>query len=446
MPGKYRWDKKYLYWGITAFIVIAGSIVFFLLLNKWPAIKPVLGTLWRALTPFMYGFVFAYLLNKVMNFFELSLTVRIGAKLYPSDQKKAAKCARVFAIIITMLCFLILVGGLCWLVLPQIYTSLRGLVMKSPDYYDSLVEWINQFFANNKALEEIIINMVGNISGAVSDWLEVTILPRADSIIANITSGVIGILREVLNILIGVVVSIYLLYHRETFCGQAKKITYGLFKTKFANRLLDDMRFIDKTCGGFITGKIIDSLIIGVICYISLAILRMPYSALVSVIVCLTNIIPVFGPFIGAIPSALLIMLDSPSKCLVFVIFIIILQQIDGNIIGPKILGNTVGLSGFWIMFAILFFGTIFGFWGMLLGVPILAMLYTAIKNKNATKLTSKALPTETEEFYRIVSVDPETNAPVYRSESDEVPTKSGERRRLKKTKAKASENDKKDT
>ena len=415
MSGKYRWDKKYLYWGITAFLVIAGSIAFYLLLSKWPGIKATLGTILRALSPFIYGCVFAYLFIKVVNYFERTFLHRLGEKLFPKNAVRAFKAGRIFSIILTLVSFAVVFGGILWLIMPQIYYSLSALVNNMSTYYRTVIEWIDRFFDSNPELESMAKTLVGNISENLTKWVQESILPKTQVIITNITSGVFSVVREMFSILVGVVASVYIMYHKETFSAQAKKLLFSLIKPGRANRVLSSIRFVDRACGGFIIGKLIDSLIIGIICYLVLTILKMPYAALVSFIVCVTNIIPFFGPFIGAVPSALLILMESPMKCLIFVIFIIVLQQIDGNILGPKILGTRIGLSGFWIMFAILLFGGLFGLWGMLLGVPVFAVIYAAVRNANTRRLKNRDLPTNTADYMNLSYFDPITNSPVYK-------------------------------
>ena len=201
---------------------------------------------------------------------------------------------------------------------------------------------------------------------------------------------------ELFNAIIGVIISVYLLFGKENFSMQSKKAVYAMMKPAHANMLLHLTIKSNEIFGGFIIGKIIDSAIIGVLCFIGLSLLNMPYTLLVSVIVGVTNVIPFFGPYIGAIPSAILIMLQDPKMGIYFIIFILILQQIDGNIIGPKILGNSTGLSAFWVVFSILLGGGLFGFVGMILGVPTFAVIYYVVKMLVDHRLEQKNLPIET--------------------------------------------------
>ena len=241
------------------------------------------------------------------------------------------------------------------------------------------------------------------------DWLQTTVLPELGSLVADLTTGVYYVVMAIYNLIIGIIVSVYILANHETFSANAKRWLYSIFSVETAQRIRRGLDFTNRTFAGFINGKLLDSAIIGLICYIVCAILNMPYALLVSVIVGVTNVIPFFGPFIGAVPSALIILLVDPFKCLVFVIFIIILQQLDGNVIGPKILGSSIGINGFWVMFSIILGAGLFGFWGMLLGVPVFVVIYTAINNHIDKKLKASDLPWETADYVGVDYIDPVT-------------------------------------
>jgi predicted PurR-regulated permease PerM len=416
LKRRFKWDKKYLYWGITAFLVIVSCIVFFLLLSDWSVVWNFIKKVIGALAPVTYGLVIAYLLNKVMTFFEARFLNRLGEKMFPKNKEKARRATRVLGILLTMFLALAIVGGTLALVIPQILESIKNLALRIPAYYEVAIGWTEKFLADNPDLEKIVADIFGNITESLSNWLETGLLGQAEQIITNITSGVFSVVMEILNVIIGVIVSVYILYHKEKFSAQSKKLIYGAFKPQRANKLLDNMRFLDKTLGGFVSGKLIDSLIVGVVCYIVLILFKIPYALLISVLIGITNIIPFFGPFIGAVPSALIILLEDPVKCLIFVIFMVILQQVDGNIIYPKIQGNTIGLSGFWVLFSILLFGGLLGFFGLLFGVPIFAVIYAAIRSYNTTQLVDKNYPVDTKEYEEIEYIDAETAEPVYKT------------------------------
>lgn len=402
---------------MTIFFVVAASITFFWILNRWDAVRAVITLIVKALSPFIYGLLIAYLLDKILMFFERKVFLRLGEKAFPKNALKGQKFARILSIFVTQLLTWMVVGGLLILVLPQLYASIESLINNASYYANEIVSWGGRFIEDNKQLETIAYNLVGNVSEYLTGLVKAEVMPRIESIVANITGGVISVVKWILTVLIGIVISIYIMYNKETFNAQSKKALYATFRPRIANIIMRETRFIHKAFGNFVTGKIIDSLIIGIICYVVLSLLAMPYGSLVSLIVGVTNIIPVFGPFIGAVPSALLILFESPAKCVIFIIFIIILQQFDGNILGPKILGSVSGLSGFWIMFAILFFGKLFGLTGMLLGVPAMAVIYSGIQRINNRRLAAKSLPTDTGEYKRMRYIDPATSRPVYRDE-----------------------------
>ena len=234
-------------------------------------------------------------------------------------------------------------------------------------------------------------------------------LPQLGNVLTSVTSGVYGIAKSIYNLIIGIIVSIYLLGDKEGHLAAVKRLSYSIFSVETAEKIRIGLNFVDKTFMSFLNGKLLDSLIIGIICYIVCAVLQMPYTLLVSVIVGVTNIIPFFGPFIGAIPSALIILMVNPTKCMIFVIFVIILQQIDGNIIGPRILGNSTGITGFWVMFSIIVGAGLFSFWGMLLGVPVFVVLYTLITKLIVKKLKRNDLPWEIADYQEMEYIDPAT-------------------------------------
>ena len=298
----------------------------------------------------------------------------------------------------------------------------------SPGYIDKLSEWSKNTLANYPELRDFVTEKFEEINTNLFTWVRDTILPGLGSFVSNITAGVYYFLRAVYNIVIGIIVSAYLLSNMETASARAKRLCYCVFGVEWAEKIRSAIRFTDRTFMGFINGKLLDSAIIGLICYVVCAILKMPYALLVSVIIGVTNIIPFFGPLIGAIPSAFIILLVDPLKALIFVIFIIILQQVDGNIIGPKILGSSIGINGFWVMFSIILGAGLFSFWGMLLGVPVFVVIYTGITILVERKLKKRSLPVDPEDYADLDHIDPVTREPVKCSadDEDEKPVKAG--------------------
>jgi len=412
---KFKWDKKYLHWGVTAFCVIAASILFYRITGRWGVFSTGLGFVLRVFTPFVYGFAIAYLLNNVMRVFELHVFKKTGRALYPQSERKAARATRTISMICTYVLFLGIMAGLLVLILPQLYYSIAALVDKSSEYVAVAMKWLEERDFSNTAFEDTAIRWINTGVDYVTSWLSTNLLPRMSTLLTSITGGVISVIKTIVNVFIGVIVSVYILFRKETFKAQGKKLLYSIFKIKTANRIMEEGEFINEAFGKYITGALIDSLIVGVVNYLFMLIVGMPYAALVSILVAVTNLIPIFGPFIGAIPSALLILLENPAQCLIFIIFTLILQQIDGNILKPQIHGSASGLSGFWVMFAIIVFGGLFGIIGMVLGVPVFAVIYQALHALIANLLYKKDLPETTEEYLKIDRLDSETGKPLYK-------------------------------
>ena len=313
------------------------------------------------------------------------------------------------SILFSEIVLLLLLGALVYLIIPQILSSVQMLVQNSGTYADNVSRWLDGLLKNYPELDSYVGGLFGNFTANVGNWLETKLLPQLGSLITSVSSGVYGFARSIYNLIIGIIVSVYLLADKEGFLAAAKRLSYAIFSVETADKLRQGLNFVDKTVMGFLSGKILDSLIIGIICYIVCSILKMPYTLLVSVIIGVTNIIPFFGPLIGAIPSALIILMVDPSKCLIFIIFIIILQQIDGNIIGPRILGSSTGINGFWVMFAIILGSGLFGFWGMLLGVPVFVVIYTVVQNLVIKKLKRSDLPWKLADYKEMDYIDPAT-------------------------------------
>ena len=416
---RFRWDKKYLYWGVTAFCVIVASVVFYQLLSNFSQFSSSIGRLTTILSPFIWGLVISYLLCPVANIYQRHLFVPLLNYVFRNartDGRRRANFAKGLAVLFSMLTLIALLIAFIWLVAPQLVLSLQSILVNSSDYVASVYLWIEEFFADYLELSETLGLSFGSISEIIFDFVE-SIVPELNGLLTDITSGVFTVVKGVYNVLIGMIAAVYVLYNRATFAAHMKKIVYCIFSVEAAEKILVGVSFADRVFNGFLSGKILDSAIIGVICYIGCAILKMPYAVLVAVIVGITNIIPFFGPFIGAIPAALIIFMVSPFQALIFVIFVILLQQFDGNFLGPKILGNSVGINGFWIMFSIIVGSGLFGFMGMLLGVPVFVLIYSLFTSIVNRKLERSGLPTDNDVYRGMTHIDPETGEPVERDE-----------------------------
>ena len=410
MKRHFKWDRTYINWGMTAFCVVALSLLFYFAVRNISVFGDFFRKLVTILAPFIWGLVICYLLSPLMRFLEERVFLPLGKRLYRKNKKGGAgKFARVMSILFSEIVLLLLIAALVYLIIPQILGSVQMLVQNSGTYADNVSKWLDGLLKNYPELDSYVGGLFGNINANVGNWLETRLLPQLGSLITSVSSGVYGFARSIYNLIIGIIVSVYLLADKEGFLAAVKRLSYAVFSVETADKLRQGLNFVDKTFMGFLSGKILDSLIIGIICYIVCSILKMPYTLLVSVIIGVTNIIPFFGPLIGAIPSALIILMVDPSKCLIFIIFIIILQQIDGNIIGPRILGSSTGINGFWVMFAIILGSGLFGFWGMLLGVPVFVVIYTVIQNLIIKKLKKSDLPWKIADYKEMDYIDPAT-------------------------------------
>ncbi len=422
MRRPFKWDKQYLYWGITAFCVIAASIFFYMALRYLPDIGKWIGGVIGILSPFIWGLVISYLLMPVMRTMEKNIFLPLSQRIFKKSKKHTGKrLARGLSVFMAIIIFLAVIAALVYLILPQLYSSIDTIVKNSPTYLGNLAKWVEKLLADYPEIESYALDMINNANTNLMKWLQDTVLPELGSLLSNLTAGVYYALKGIYNLIIGIIVSIYILGNFEGFSASTRRTLYSIFSISTAEKIRESIAFIDKTFMGFINGKLLDSAIIGLICYIVCAILNMPYALLVSVIVGVTNIIPFFGPFIGAVPSAIIILMVNPMKCLVFIIFIIVLQQVDGNIIGPKILGSSIGINGFWVMFAIILGAGLFGFWGMLLGVPVFVVIYTAINNLIVRKLKNDDLPCEVEEYHDLDHIDPISRQAVKKLKDEEA-------------------------
>ena len=421
MRRHFRWDKKYLHWGVTAFCVIACAILFYMALNYIGLVGKALRSLITILSPFIWGLVISYLLNPLVKTLEKKVFGPLSGRIFAKSKRSNGEgLARGLSVLFSEIFMLAIVTGLFFLIIPQLYSSIETIIVNSPVYIDKLTTWATKMLTDFPELRSYVTQMLGDINQDLMSWLQTTVLPGLGSLLSNVGTGVKYVVTGVYNLVIGIIVSVYILGDSETFSANAKRILYSLLTPEAAKKLLEGLDFTDRTFVGFLNGKLLDSAIIGLICYIVCAILNMPYALLVSVMVGVTNIIPFFGPFIGAVPSAIVILMVSPVKCLIFVIFVIILQQVDGNIIGPKILGSSVGINGFWVMFSIILGAGLFGFWGMVLGVPVFVVIYTVINNAIDRKLKRSDLPHATEDFKNIEYIDPVSLQPVLHRTEEE--------------------------
>lgn len=402
--------SNYFHWGITVFTIIICSILFFFLIFRMDNILGFLSNIFDILTPIILGAAIAYLINPlvtVTDHFIYTLCKRCLPKKLSGFIAKAVSISLWLGLLIAGISFLFS------MIVPELYSSILKLASDFRGYVTIITDFINKHLESNPEILKYVEEILNTITTSVYNWVNNELILQVQSIMSKLTVGISWVVSLVTNVVVSLIVSVYLLVSKRRFVGQLKKLLYVLLKPDTANAALSIFRQVNQIFGGFISGKIIDSLIIGVLCFIGVSILKMPYPLLISVIVGVTNVIPFFGPYIGAIPSAFLVLLIDPGKCLIFVIFIFLLQQLDGNIIGPAILGDSTGVSPFWIVFSILVGGGLFGFIGMLLGVPTFAVLYYLVKTFSEYYLSKKGLPTDSMKYCIIEKIVPETGEPV---------------------------------
>lgn len=400
--------RDYIYWGVTAVLVIVTCIAAALVFIRWQTVYGAIKYVNRVLAPIIYGAILAYLLTPIYN-----QVYRLADRIltpYLKRGKKKSGLAKAAATLASIAFLAAVAAGLVWLILPRVFESVKGIVNSIPSNAARIALWIEALFADYPDIEMAVLNVYNQGVEKLVSWVQTTtdLLPNIERIITGVYASIMGVVNLVKNVLIGIIVMVYLLNIKDTLAAQGKKIIYSLFPLPVANEAVEKWRFIHRVFGGFIIGKLWDSLIIGILTFVWLSIIKMPYTVLISVIVGVTNVIPFFGPFIGAVPSAILVLLVNPRKCLWFLLSILAIQQLDGNIIGPKILGNSTGLSSFWVLFSILLFGGLMGPVGMIIGVPLFAVLYRLAAEWVNKRLKRKDLPTITDDYGDLKHIDEE--------------------------------------
>ena len=386
---KVDWNSKYNTISVYALIVICCSIIFYFVASQIGSFSEKISILIGILYPFIIGFAIAYLLNFILKFYEHTILDNVQGS---SKLKKGHK--RSISLILTYLT----AAGIFYLfvhfIVPQLIDSIMGLVNDVPMYVDNVTKLFDDVMKETNLSPEY----TALIQEQMNKYINI-IMDFAKEVIPVVGNTLKMIASSIWNIVLGIIISVYLLIDKEYFFAINRKITCALFSDKMASRIFELTHRTNEIFGKFLSGKIIDSAIIGVLSFVVFSIFKIPYTLLISVIIGVTNIIPFFGPFIGAIPSFIIILFVSPTKALIFLILIFIIQQIDGNIIGPKILGDSIGISAFWILFAILVAGEFMGLVGMIIGVPVFAIIYSVIKEDVEYKLKNKDLPTETKDY-----------------------------------------------
>ena len=389
--------NPYVRTGLTVFCTVAAIMIFY---DTFFASRVLLRfgrQLLGALTPILYGVFIAYLLVPVVNNFESALFP--PQYRTPKAGRYVSRLSRGGAVTLTWVLIAFAVYLLGSFLLPELYRSVKQLVDNVETYYNTVYGWVNHLLENNPTLGGYVTETMNSYFNSFVDWLTKEVLPQTQKVVVAVTGGVWSVVSFFTDLLVGVIVSIYILFTKERISAHARKVVYSLFSADHVPWVFRTVHKIDNIFSGFVRGKLLDSLIIGILCFICCSILKFPYTPLISVIVGITNVIPYFGPFLGAIPSVFLILLVSPVQAVYFSIFILVLQQLDGNVIGPKILGGSTGLSAVWVIIAVLTGGSFFGVLGMFFAVPVFAMGYSAATFLVEWRLKKKAMPLDSMEY-----------------------------------------------
>ncbi|MBS5949225.1 MAG: AI-2E family transporter [Clostridium sp.] len=387
---KINWNNKYTTIAVYSFIVSISIILFYLAISQVSIFTDKLDSILIIFQPFIIGFTIAYIINFLLDFYEN----KVFENKYIKRIKLKSK--RGISILLAYISAFFIISMVIKFLLPQVTESILGLINDIPTYISNTTNFVNDLIKNLNIEEQYSKVLMDNYNSFVNYVISFVtdLIPAIGAFLAKTASSI-------WNLVLGIIVSVYLLIDKEKLCGLSKKITYALFSENKAESIIALVHKSNYTFGRFLVGKIIDSLIIGVLTFIILTIFRMPYTVLVSVIVGITNVIPFFGPFIGAIPSFIIILFVSPIQALWFLLIILFIQQLDGNVIGPKILGDTIGISAFWVLFSILVAGKLLGIVGMIIGVPLFAVFYSIVKTFIENKLKKKGLKTETKDYIK---------------------------------------------
>ena len=397
--------NKTIQLGLSIFAVICLSILFFFLLYRIETIISLIGGIIKIFMPIIYGLVIAYILNPIIKLLEKKVFNKLLEKT-KVNKSKIKSYSRTYSIVTAAFIFFFILYLLISYIIPEIIASIQVLLGNVPNYIDVVENWLKGTLENNPDVSTQILENYEEMSTYILETLNDSIMPSVNNLIVNLSNGVVGVFKFLYNFIIGFIISIYLLSGKENYIAQTKKTLYSIFSVRNTNNILEKSRFINVVFGRYMMGVLLDCCAIGIIMFIFGIIFQMPYALLIAVICAITNAIPYFGPYIGGIPSGLLILLVSPPKAIIFAIFVVILQQFDGVYLAPKIIGNKTGLKRFWVLCAILICGGLFGVIGMVIGVPIFAILYAFAKDQINENLRTKKLSNNTKKYENLSHID----------------------------------------
>ena len=407
--------KDHIALGITSFLVLAAALLLSFALEHIQIILSFFGTIGQILRPIFYGMILTFLLLPIHRRLRAHLELILPNPGGRPSHKRGI--ANLLAIAMSIGVAALLVYLLLAMLIPQVYFSIVGFIQSTPDYIRAVQQGLTTFWEDNPEFQAVILPYYNSLAQSIQNWLQSDILPKLESVgstiewvrtsilpslssvATNLSTVLFAGVKLVNDLFVSVIVTVYLLLRKDILAAQTKKVVYSIFTPKTGNLIVEETRSAYRILSGFINGKLLDSLIIGVIALVCCNLLKFPYPVLLATVIGITNVIPFFGPFIGAIPCSILTLLVSPKQFIPFIIFILVLQQFDGNILGPKILGDSTGIDAFWVVFSVLLFGGLFGFAGMVMGVPIFAMLFSIVRRLVRHGLSRHGLSGETEDY-----------------------------------------------
>lgn len=396
---------KYFKWGLTLCLSLLGVVVLYLMLSKFSAVHGALGALMGILSPFIYGIVMAYLLRPVYNGCH-EIAEKMLTNMEIKSQKVINMISTIVSVVISMVLLIAVLTGLVIMVLPQLITSMYEIIVSLPDTAVRMMAWINTIDFITPEMKAVFVEQFENAMGDIDDWISKTIVPYLKEVALTVSVGLVGAASFVFDFVVGLIVCVYILLSKTLFAAQSKKLAFSFFEKDTANTIINGARYVDRVFNGFVSGNIVDSVLVGVITFVVMNIFNWEFALVISALIAITNLIPFFGPFIGGAIAAVLLITVDPMDALYFIIFMLILQQIEGNIIKPRILSETIDLSSFWILFAIIVGGGMFGFVGMILGVPVFTVIFKFISWLIDRRLNRKNLPVETGSYTNVDHYD----------------------------------------
>ena len=404
-----KFDNHYFKWGLTFFLTFLCCIISIYIVFYHDQFKSSIKHINKILSPVYVGFIIAYLYTPLLNMLEKKVMYPIYKKIKFIREDNKMPLARATSIIVIIIFTILLVYAVVQITIKQVLPSLKNIVSNINIYLNNITVWSEKFLEDNPALKAFVMDDLNSFSDDISKWVTENFKILTSNLLKSVSQSFLVFLKKLWNFIIGFIISIYVLWSKERHVGRCKKIIYATFSRETANALVEAFRYTHRTFIGFFFGKIVDSIIVGLLCFIGCTLMQIPYAILISIIVGVTNIIPFFGPYFGAIPSTILIFAFDPlhpGKALAFILFILALQQFDGNVLGPRILSTSTGLTGFWIIFSITLFGGLFGVVGMVIGVPVFAVIYAGLRQFGRNRLKKKGFPYRTSDYINVGTIN----------------------------------------